>query len=513
MKLLSILLIGNASSAIAFTYSSSSFKRPLQIIIPRFSRVVTERYGKNDPGDDDEMSLEEKEKFEKVVDAFLSDLSDLDSDVTSNEWGRQSDFPSGFQKNPFGSSLKSVRNKSNLYSDEELFRVLKLHEDLQKVNEGREDDCNDKNMEDNIKQSESDKELDLQLFMGSGGLQELIAKTLKDDNAMPSVGLTKAPTLQMIDIDEQLQARSKGIRAIASDVDGTILTSKMSVHPRTRLALKRAIQSSSSWTSGDRNGDTSAGGRIQYFFPATGKSRMGALDSLGIEIGSLVAQNCGGVYLQGLYCVDQNGKVVFEKKLDRSAIRAAECLAEETGVSIVGYDGDDLYTTNQTDIVRHLHEHYGEPLPVLLPKMQGDPEEQSGGVRKLESHKASMHKLLLMDNDVDKLTHIVRPKLEALASQHGACVTQALPTMLELLPGGCSKATGVEKLCQALDIDPRTELLAIGDAENDAGMLRMACIGVAVGNASPPAREASDIVLEFTNDQGGAGVAIDLFAL
>jgi len=92
-------------------------------------------------------------------------------------------------------------------------------------------------------------------------------------------------------------------------------------------------------------------------------------------------------------------------------------------------------------------------------------------------------------------------------------VTQAIPTMLELLPEGCSKAFGVEQLCLALGIDPSTELLAIGDAENDAGMLRMACIGVAVGNASPPARDASDMVLEFTNDQGGAGIAIELFAL
>lgn len=451
------------------------------------------------------MSPEEKEQFEEVVEAFLSDFTSTDA-ATNNGEG-QSDFPSGFRKNPFSSSLKSAQTKSNLYSDEELFLVLKLHEDLQSCNEDRKNDYNDD------ENANSDKEKDQ--FSSSWGIQELVVKTLQEDNTVPlATGLPKTPTFQTIDIDEKLQVRSNRIRAIASDVDGTILTSKMSVHPRTRLALKRAIQSASSWASGNQKGDkkSSPANRIQYFFPATGKSRLGALDSLGIELGSLVSQNCGGVYLQGLYCVDPNGRVVFEKKLDKSAIRAAETLAEETCVSVVGYDGDNLYTTNQTDIVRHLHEHYGEPLPVLLPKLQDDPDEQNT-VRKLASHKASMHKLLLMDNDVDKLTHIVRPKLEELASHHGACVTQALPTMLELLPGGCSKAIGVEKLCQALDIDPCSELLAIGDAENDAGMLRMACIGVAVGNASPPAREASDFVLEFTNDQGGAGVAIELFAL
>mmetsp|Transcript_4328 Transcript_4328/g.8298 ORF Transcript_4328/g.8298 Transcript_4328/m.8298 type:complete len:505 (-) Transcript_4328:31-1545(-) len=504
MKFISIfLIVGNASS-LAVAFVSPSFRVSKHSLRKTHQdRAATQRYDKN--GDDDEMSPEEREKFEEeVVDVFLSDYND--NDIPRNVLGGPSDFLSGFQKNPFDSSLKSARQKSTLYSDEELFRVLKLHEDLQENNEARDYD-NDQNDE-NLDQSSPP-------LLGLGGIQDVIVRTLQNDNVQPPVGLSEAPKVQMIDIDEQLKSRSKGIRAIASDVDGTILTSKMSVHPRTRLALKRAIESASSWASGDRKDDKSTKNRIQYFFPATGKSRMGALDSLGIEIGNLVAQNCGGVYLQGLYCVDPNGKVVFEKKLDRSAIRAAEMLAEETCISIVGYDGDDLYTTNQTDIVRHLHEHYGEPLPVLLPPKIQDYNFDNNdiAVRKLESHEASMHKLLLMDNDVEKLTHIVRPKLEALASQHGACVTQALPTMLELLPGGCSKAMGVEKLCQALDIDPCTELLAIGDAENDAGMLRMACIGVAVGNASPPARDASDIVLEFTNDQGGAGFAIELFAL
>ena len=82
--------------------------------------------------------------------------------------------------------------------------------------------------------------------------------------------------------------------------------------------------------------------------------------------------------------------------------------------------------------------------------------------------------------------------------------------MLELLPQGCSKALGVEKLCQALGIDPSTQLLAIGDAENDVEMLEMAAIGVEVGNAGDLAREAADIVLDETNDDGGAGLAMEV---
>ena len=107
----------------------------------------------------------------------------------------------------------------------------------------------------------------------------------------------------------------------------------------------------------------------------------------------------------------------------------------------------------------------------------------------------------------------MRPKLEDLASQYDCSVTQALPTMLELLPRDCSKAIGVQKLCEALSINVADELMAIGDAENDTEMLENACIGVAVGNACPRAKDAADFVLNESNDEGGAGVAIETFVL
>lgn len=53
--------------------------------------------------------------------------------------------------------------------------------------------------------------------------------------------------------------------------------------------------------------------------------------------------------------MDRNGAVVFERKLTKDAVIAAENLLTELkneggdggpAVSIVGYDGDDLYTTD-----------------------------------------------------------------------------------------------------------------------------------------------------------------------
>jgi hydroxymethylpyrimidine pyrophosphatase-like HAD family hydrolase len=259
---------------------------------------------------------------------------------------------------------------------------------------------------------------------------------------------------------------------------------------------------------GDNNGDSSK----RYFFVATGKSRAGAMTSLGPEIGSLIRNN-PGVYCQGLYCIDDQGNIIFERKLQYSAIVATEALAAQFGISIVAYDGDNLYTTNCTDSVIALSEVYGEPrVKLLLSNNESSASSSSTTIPmyNLAEYKPGIHKILLLDDDLVKLGH-VRTQLEILALLHNATVTQAIPTMLELLPAGCSKAYGVEQVCLALGINPKTELLAIGDAENDVGMLNMASIGVAVGNASPQARNAADCIMKERVDEGGAGLAMNLF--
>lgn len=429
---------------------------------PLPTNIKTNLFVKYDkiPYTDDDMPEEARKLFDKIASDFLKE------DYT--------DFPSALPpKNPFGKGIDVSGGKGSLYSDDDLKNLFDVHNAIS----------------DELFDDEDSSVCGVEPF----SIHELVTNTLgKTSSGVTSEGFS----FPKLDLDLDMRARVRKIRAIASDVDGTILSHDQTIHPRTRLALIKSIKSA-----------TSKNGKIQHFFPATGKSRKGALDSIGVEIGGMISQSCAGVYLQGLFCVDPRGDVIFEKKLTQDAIIAAEKLVLETGISIVAYDGDNLYTTDQTDIVIHLSTHYGEPMPVLLPR-----DDDKEDIRPLSSHEPLMHKLLLMDDDIDKLNNIVRPKLEELAAKHNACVTQALPTMLELLPQGCSKALGVKKVCEALGINPEQDLLAMGDAENDAGMLQMASIGVAVGNASDPARQAADYVVDLSNDKGGVGLIIENFA-
>lgn len=373
-----------------------------------------------------------------------------------------------------GSDLDGLKSRmGELYKEEELLELLGAHKQLTSEIASLEKVTNDNG---NVNKAPP------------MSLHDLIMKTIEDsDDDQDSVP----------NFDENvLKEKAKHIRAIASDVDGTLLTSEQTIHPTTLAAVVRAIEESTSSSSSLNSND-----ELNHFFLATGKSKKGALDSLNEPIASLVkSRNVPGVYIQGLYCVDGNDDIIFERKLSIDAVQAAEQLAFDADVAIVAYDGDELYSTDvKRKEVIELSEIYGEPMSQHLPDGQS-----------LASYKRGMHKILLMDDDVEKLNNL-RPKFEELATAYNATVTQAINTMLEFLPGGCSKGRGVAALCESLGIDASKQLLALGDAENDIGMLEMAAVGVAVGNACELAKSSADFVMDKSNDEGGAGAAINRF--
>ena len=104
----------------------------------------------------------------------------------------------------------------------------------------------------------------------------------------------------------------------------------------------------------------------------------------------------------------------------------------------------------------------------------------------------------------------VRPVAEALFAGH-ASLTTAIEGMLEVLPLGANKGAGVEWLLRRLDVDPAV-CMALGDGENDAEMLRLCGLGVAMGNAGSAARGAADAVTAANGDDGVAR-AIERFVL
>ncbi len=112
------------------------------------------------------------------------------------------------------------------------------------------------------------------------------------------------------------------------------------------------------------------------------------------------------------------------------------------------------------------------------------------------------HKLLCMGKplEIEKLGRaVVRKKLplELLRSKD---------EYLEIMPEGVGKAEAMELLCNRLDI-PLSCVMAVGDHDNDCGMLRNAGFGVAMGNASEDAKQAGSFIT-LSNDEAGVAYAI-----
>ena len=83
--------------------------------------------------------------------------------------------------------------------------------------------------------------------------------------------------------------------------------------------------------------------------------------------------------------------------------------------------------------------------------------------------------------------------------------------LLQIVDAGVDKSHALARLAGHYGISAK-QVMAIGDAPNDLGMLRWAGLGVAVQNAWPAVREAAD-VLTLANDHEGVALALQRYVL
>ena len=81
--------------------------------------------------------------------------------------------------------------------------------------------------------------------------------------------------------------------------------------------------------------------------------------------------------------------------------------------------------------------------------------------------------------------------------------------LFEILPKGMHKGLALSKLIEHLGIDPQ-KTVAVGDYNNDVGMLRSARYGIAVANACREAMEAADLVTVSNEEHAIARIIYDI---
>lgn len=108
----------------------------------------------------------------------------------------------------------------------------------------------------------------------------------------------------------------------------------------------------------------------------------------------------------------------------------------------------------------------------------------------------------------ERLPGLIR-RVEAEVS--GVEVTSSWADTLEIIPAGRNKGVALRVLAGRLGI-PMTQVMAVGDNDNDVSMLAAAGCAVAVANATPAAKAAAHWIAP-SNMDGGVAAAVRALAL
>lgn len=269
---------------------------------------------------------------------------------------------------------------------------------------------------------------------------------------------------------------------IFCDMDGTLLNSKSQISEANAKALKEA---------------TLRGLKVVI---ATGKSRPGALKILKMADlagrNGIVSESSPGVFVQGLLVYGRQGKEVYRGNLDRDVCRETCLYSLEHGIPLIAFSQDRCLTLFDHPLVDSLHTTYNEPKAEII-----------SSVDQLIAE-ADIQKVIFMDT-TEGVSSVIRPYWSE-ATGDRASVVQAQSDMLEIVPPGTSKGNGVKMLLNHLGASP-SEIMAIGDGENDIEMLELASFGVAMSNGAEKTKAVADVI-GVSNDEDGVADAIYRYA-
>jgi HAD superfamily hydrolase (TIGR01484 family) len=99
-----------------------------------------------------------------------------------------------------------------------------------------------------------------------------------------------------------------------------------------------------------------------------------------------------------------------------------------------------------------------------------------------------------------ELLQLIRDRL---AAWNAFEISNSHLTNIECNAIGVTKATGLLEVCSLIGIE-MSQVMAVGDSLNDIPMIRAAGLGVAMGNAQEPVKQAADVIAPTVHEDGVA---------
>ncbi|WP_300381023.1 Cof-type HAD-IIB family hydrolase [Clostridium sp.] len=275
------------------------------------------------------------------------------------------------------------------------------------------------------------------------------------------------------------------IKLICIDMDGTLLNSNHEVTEENKLILQKAF---------------AKGIRIVL---CTGRIFMSARyysDLIGIKNAPVIASN--GAYIKNGY----TDKAIYENPMPKDLVLEIYSIIKRYGLKINFNSWNTLF---RIDKEPSYHTYYKMNKLVSSDKrinfiINEDLEES---IRNFDGE--ILKGIVIEQDNVDTLWK-AKAELKELYGDKLHIVSSGADNF-EIMLGSSSKGNAVSFIAKSFNIDP-SEVMCIGDSENDLSMIEFAGIGVAMGNGLDLLKEAADYITD-TNDNSGVSKAIKKFAL
>src|SRR5687768_7175362 len=253
------------------------------------------------------------------------------------------------------------------------------------------------------------------------------------------------------------------VRLVAIDLDGTLLTDSKQVSEQTSEALcclpRRDVKVIIASARPPRS--------VRHVYQALG------LDTWQIN------------YNGALIWDEPNQRPIFHRPLKGSLVcRIVELARDMFDETIVTCEVLDKWLTDRED-----QSHTTETGRLFRPDLIAPLDEITG---------QHVTKLMLLGEPRIIL------RLEALLVEHfvdDVTIVRMEDDLIQIMDPRVSKAVALKKVASHYGV-PMSQVLAIGDAPNDVGMLQLAGVAVAMDNAHPVVKDVADWVAPSNNDHG-----------
>lgn len=250
-------------------------------------------------------------------------------------------------------------------------------------------------------------------------------------------------------------------KALAIDLDGTLIDRSLEITPRNRAALQHAI---------------AAGYRVILATGRMYRSTLKYAEAIGTEEPLIC--------YQGAVVRSRAGELLREWPVEPKEAIAAVEMAREQGLHINLYR-DDVFYVEQVGWGAERYAAIAQMDPTVVPDL-------------MELAREGSTKIVFVDRPerLSELEPLVKATVEP-----GARVTFSLPEFLEVVASDVSKGSALAFVCERSGIEP-AQVIAAGDAPNDVEMFRFAGFAVAPRTAFPAALAEADAIIPPPAEDG-----------